>query len=88
MPLEKKGIIEIIDREFFSELRKFKNLRLIVTADHSTPCSMKAHSDHPVPLLAYGFGKKDELLFSEKNAAKGNLGTLNGKDVLKKLLKS
>lgn len=88
LPIEKKGIIEIIDREFFSELRKLKNFRLIVTSDHSTPCSLKSHSDDPVPLLAYGFRKEnDGLLFSEKNARHGSLKLMLGKDVLNKLMK-
>ena len=88
LPLEKKKIMEMIDKRFFSELRKLKDFRMIVTSDHSTPCELKRHSSHPVPLLAYGFGKRDGLEFTENNASKGSLGMMRGKNVLKFLIKS
>lgn len=88
LPLIKKNILEILDRKFFSGLKKFNDFRLIVTSDHSTPCVLRAHSAHPVPLLAFGFGKNDGLSFSEKNASMGSLKTMLGKSVLVRFLKS
>lgn len=88
LPLEKKKILEIIDREFFSQLKSLKDFKLIVTSDHSTPCNKKAHSADPVPLLAYGLGKKDNLSFSEKNSRKGSLKKIYGKEVLARFFKS
>ena len=81
LPHEKKKMIEMIDREFFSFII------LIVTGDHSTPCSLKSHSDDPCPLLIYGFGKGNDKAkkFSEKESRKGSLGKVYGKDILNKL---
>ena len=49
-------MIELIDRGFFSYLRKICNkykIRLAVTADHSTPCKLKTHTAYPVPVLLF-----------------------------------
>lgn len=85
-PLEKKHMIEYIDATLFHFLRKLndKNLKIVVTADHSTPCSLKRHSSDPVPVLFYeGKEKKEKKRFCEKDAKKGNLGVFNGGDLLK-----
>lgn len=53
----KKKSIEDIDRFFFKPLLKkldLSNTRVAVTADHSTPCELKAHSNDPVPFLVAG----------------------------------
>jgi 2,3-bisphosphoglycerate-independent phosphoglycerate mutase len=51
---------------------------LAVTADHSTPAPLKSHSWHPVPLLLWSercsIDGSEE--FSERAAARGELGTL------------
>jgi 2,3-bisphosphoglycerate-independent phosphoglycerate mutase len=49
---------------------------LIVTADHSTPAAMKAHSWHPVPLLLWAkTARRDGLTkFCEVQCRLGNLG--------------
>ncbi len=83
--LDKVKMIELIDKRFFKKLRKMKNLELIVTGDHSTPCEMKAHSSDPVPLLLYGKEKDSTVRFTEKESKKGSLGKFLGKEVFKKL---
>ncbi len=84
-PLVKKNMLEYIDKTFFKFLRKFappNGIKVVVTADHSTPCKMKAHSADPVPVMFYnqsipkakeefkisGFLKrhKDEIKIEEK----------------------
>ena len=57
---------------------------IIVSADHSTPCINKKHSDDPVPLvISYDLIKKDKTKrFTEKQAKKGNIGLLKGSVVL------
>ena len=80
LPTQKKKMIELID-DFFSVLRKEKAIAAI-TADHSTPCSLKAHSADPVPLLLYGKEKDKSKRFTEKEAKKGSIGKIYGKDVL------
>jgi len=87
-PFEKLAMIELLDKEFFSFLRDFcpqNNIRLVVTADHSTPCRFKSHSADPVPVLFYNDGLIREKKFSESSCAKGNLGEILGKDLFKKV---
>ena len=86
-PYEKKNMIELIDKKFFSFLKKFseKNkIKIVVTCDHSTPCKLKKHSHHPVPVLVYGGEADDTEKFCEREAKKGKLGKMYGKDLMKK----
>ncbi len=55
-PAEKKSMLEKIDKILFKFLRKFappNRIKVVVTADHSTPCKLKDHSADPVPVLFY-----------------------------------
>jgi 2,3-bisphosphoglycerate-independent phosphoglycerate mutase len=57
---------------------------VVVTADHSTPASLKGHSWHPVPFLLYSRwcrpdGARD---FSERACAAGGLGRFPGVEVM------
>jgi len=87
-PFEKKEMIEYIDKVFFKFLRKFvppKGIQVLVTADHSTPCSLKAHSADPVPVLFYNDSPPKEKKFCEKECKKGKLGRIIGKELLEKV---
>ena len=87
-PLEKKEMIEYIDKTFFKFLRKFappKNIQVVVTADHSTPCKLKDHSADPVPVLFYNNSPPKEKKFCEKECRKGKLGRILGKELLEKV---
>lgn len=85
----KKKNLEDIDRRFFGalvqELKGVKNPTIVVSADHSTPCIKKAHSDDPVPLLVSGdsVGQDGSARFTEGYGRKGSIGLLMGADVLK-----
>ena len=63
---------------------------MCVTGDHSTPCPMKLHSWHPVPLLIHGgpqrYGFSDA--FSERQAMSGALGTFPAQELMGLLLGS
>jgi 2,3-bisphosphoglycerate-independent phosphoglycerate mutase len=77
----KTQLITTIDKHFFSELLQKINLTdylICVTADHSTPCMMRTHSDDPVPVLISGDKIKGDKIvkFSEKECCKGSLGIL------------
>ncbi|RMD66699.1 phosphonopyruvate decarboxylase, partial [Candidatus Pacearchaeota archaeon] len=53
-PHEKVKMIEMIDKRFFSFLKKFiVGGKLVLTADHTTACKLKAHTSDPVPVLIY-----------------------------------
>jgi 2,3-bisphosphoglycerate-independent phosphoglycerate mutase len=85
-PFEKKEMLEYIDKTFFKFLKKFappNKVKIVVTADHSTPCKLKAHSADPVPVLLYNDSIPKEKHFCEKEARKGSLGRMIGKDFLK-----
>ncbi|MCM8795815.1 MAG: alkaline phosphatase family protein [Candidatus Omnitrophica bacterium] len=90
---KKKEIIELIDKFFFSPLLaqlELDNTVIAVTADHSTACARKAHTEDPVPLLICGGNIKPDgsLSFSEKTAKLGSLGELKGVEILPLLVKS
>jgi 2,3-bisphosphoglycerate-independent phosphoglycerate mutase len=89
---KKKASIEAVDKYFFGNLLphlKMKDCIMVVTADHSTPCKLKAHSPDPVPLIIAGGAIKSDktLSFSEKAAAVGSLGEILGKDLMGLLIK-
>jgi 2,3-bisphosphoglycerate-independent phosphoglycerate mutase len=78
----KMNLIATIDKYFFEGLLQKINLEdfiFCVTADHSTPCELKAHSDDPVPLLISGDKVEADKVskFSEKDCRNGSLGVLN-----------
>jgi 2,3-bisphosphoglycerate-independent phosphoglycerate mutase len=66
-------------------LINFKGI-ITLTADHSTPCSKKDHSADPVPVLIHGGGIDEVNTFGERECRKGSLGTLLGKDLMRKIL--
>jgi len=56
---------------------------LVITGDHSTPCPMKGHSWHPVPLLmATKTGERDGAAFHERNCVTGSIGTIYSKQLM------
>jgi 2,3-bisphosphoglycerate-independent phosphoglycerate mutase len=80
--------IEEIDRRFFGTLLDnidTKKVAIVVSADHSTPCINKGHSDDPVPVLVSGdMVKKDNSTrYTENNAKIGSIGLLEGAQVVK-----
>ena len=83
----KKEFIEKIDKAL-APLLELKGVRIVITADHSTPCECKAHSADPVPILVYGGVIKSDYVkdFSEKSCRTGGLGYISGKDMMKIIL--
>ncbi len=83
----KKKCVENVDRGFFSLIQeKAGDTKLAVSCDHATPCALKMHSSDPVPLLITPAKKRDNSRFTEAGGAKGSLGLLRGRDVLRKIL--
>lgn len=88
---DKRSIIEDIDEAFFGELLPLiptNRTLLAVTADHATSCARKAHTDDPVPLVVAGPGVSSDATatFGERAAARGELGTLQGIEILPALM--
>jgi 2,3-bisphosphoglycerate-independent phosphoglycerate mutase len=61
---------------------------LAITGDHSTPCCMKLHSWHPVPLLLHSrrCDIDDQERFTEQNCSAGSLGTFLSKHLMSLML--
>ena len=79
---EKTKAIEAFDR-VLPDICALGPKVLVVTGDHSTPCPLKGHSWHPVPLLVASMtGETDGLPFYEKNCLKGSLGTIYAKELM------
>jgi 2,3-bisphosphoglycerate-independent phosphoglycerate mutase len=60
------------------------DLVIVLTADHSTPCSLGDHSGDPVPITVYTQGnvKDDAAEFSESGCAHGRIGRIRGKYIV------
>lgn len=84
--------IEDIDAAFFSPLLDALDLRksiVAVTADHSTSCVRKAHTDAPVPLLVSGgsVGSDEVATYGERASRRGALGHLVGPEIMPNLVR-
>jgi len=83
--------IEEIDQRFFKTLVEnidSSKVAIIISADHSTPCINKGHSDDPVPVIVSGdFIKNDGTTrMTEEQAKKGSIGLIQGAEVVAKSL--
>lgn len=80
----KAKIIEEVDQAL-PVLLKLNPEVLIITGDHSTPAELKSHSWHPVPFLLWApkTHRTDlETSFSERNCARGGLGTFPAVEIM------
>jgi len=88
----KSELIATVDKHFVGNMLQQINLEdhiICITADHSTPCKLKAHSDDPVPLLIAGNKLQGDRVqrFSEKECKMGELGVLlKGTELMPKLV--
>ena len=83
--------IEQIDSIFFARLLDSLDLSrcvVAVTADHSTSCARKAHTDGPVPLLVSGAGVSADAVdrYGETASRRGALGHLKGPEIMPNLV--
>ncbi|MFP5352155.1 MAG: alkaline phosphatase family protein [Actinomycetota bacterium] len=83
--------IEEIDSIFFARLLDSLDLNrslVAVTADHSTSCARKAHTDGPVPLLVSGGGVSADSVdtYGETASRRGALGHLKGPEIMPNLV--
>ena len=81
---EKLEFIEKVDKVVMSELLKLEDCYIFLTADHSTPISVKNHSGDPVPILINGPEVRvdDVKEYNEYAVAKGGLCRIRGADVM------
>lgn len=88
---KKLASIEEIDEHFFAPLVDSLDLSrniVAVTADHSTSCIRKAHTDGPVPLLVSGGGVGSDGVesYGESASRHGALGHLAGPEIMPNLV--
>jgi 2,3-bisphosphoglycerate-independent phosphoglycerate mutase len=83
----KKEFIGRIDQSLERLLSLDKTL-LVVTADHSTPCSLKKHSADPVPICFCGLDVRSDSVaeFGERACASGGLGRMLGLEVMPEII--
>jgi len=83
---KKAAVIEKIDNALGKIIPSIDSeaTYVAVTADHSTPVSVRDHSGNPVPLLLNGPGVPSSSVskFSENAVSRGNLGRLHGLDLM------
>ena len=79
----KVKVIEDMDSALPILLKKEPDA-LIITGDHSTPPSIKAHSWHPVPTLIHAPYLRGPFLneFNEKTCLQGEFGMFHAKEML------
>lgn len=86
----KKRTIEEIDREYYEKLLRKIDLSktvIAVTCDHATPCTIKAHSDDPVPIMISSPQlRKNNKRFNEKQAKKGEVEISSGNKLMPYLI--
>lgn len=80
----KKDFLEKCDIAAAELLDLPDNVMLVVTADHSTSCELKAHSAEPVPIMFCSSHVRidDVKEFNERTCAKGGLGRMVGADIM------
>ncbi|RLG50135.1 MAG: hypothetical protein DRO00_09210 [Thermoproteota archaeon] len=87
-PELKVKVLERIDDALESLLDLSADYLLLLTGDHTTPCSLGKHSGDPVPLMISGKGipKDDAGRFDELRCIRGGIGTVLGKDLMRLVL--
>lgn len=85
--------IEAVDKFFFGKLFSkidLKDMVIAVTADHSTPCIKKAHTDDPVPFMLIKEEQKSDGIssFTESNSKIGSIGNIDGIQIMPILVKA
>ncbi len=85
----KVQVIENIDSMLAGMLRDLhEDVVVVLTADHSTPVSVRDHSADPVPVAISGGGARIDHVkeFDEMSVASGALGRIRGKDLMPTVL--
>ena len=91
MVQQKKKMIEALDKYFFKKIVEridLKNATVVVTTDHCTSCSLRAHTADPVPLLISGYDIKPDSVekFGESFCKKGSIGKIKATGLMNILM--
>jgi 2,3-bisphosphoglycerate-independent phosphoglycerate mutase len=79
----KVAVLEEVD-QFVPRVEVLKPDVLVVTGDHSTPCALRSHSWHPVPVILNSqYARVDDVdRYDEYACARGSLGLRPGVHLL------
>lgn len=87
---EKVAAIEKIDKFVVGQVRDWRGdeLRLLVTADHPTPISIRTHTNDPVPFLLWGagFNPNGAKKLTETEAKRTGLTIDPGWNIMRRLI--
>ena len=85
--------IEYLDarivKPIFEEVSTWKEpVTIAILPDHPTPCSIKTHTNSPIPFVIYKPGKKADsvTVYDEFSARKGRYGLIKGAEFIKELI--
>jgi 2,3-bisphosphoglycerate-independent phosphoglycerate mutase len=86
--LAKRDFIEKIDTHIAILNERPPDTLVVFTADHSTPCEMKAHSADPVPIMFNGPSIRPDSVdvFNERACTRGGLGFMVGLNVMPQVM--
>ncbi len=81
--LLKRDFIEVIDSAL-APLLEWKDIIIVICADHTTACSVMDHSGDPVPIIIRGPGVRIDSVaaFDEISTASGGLCRIRGGDLM------
>ena len=87
-PELKIKVLERVDSALEPLLDLPEDYLLLLTGDHTTPCSLGKHTGDPVPLMISGNGipGDDAGRFDELRCIRGGVGTVLGKDLMRLIL--
>ncbi len=79
----KRAVIEHLDR-CLPDLLALKPDVVVVTGDHSTPCALRSHSWHEVPILLWSRYVRPDAVerFGERPCMAGGLGHIRHSDIV------
>ncbi len=84
---KKAAFLGRVDSEL-SNLEIDESILISITADHTTPVSLREHAGDPVPFLIRGVGVRTDNVhkFDEMTAALGGMNRINGLDIMPTLI--
>ena len=85
--------IEYLDsrivKPVFEEVSKWDEpVTIAILPDHPTPCSIRTHTNKPVPFIIYRPGETpdDVMVYDEFAAEKGSYGLIKGMEFMQALI--
>lgn len=65
-----------------------EDVLFVATADHTTPCEMKAHAADPVPIMFHGNNVRVDQVaaFGETACAQGGMGFMLGREIMPQVM--